>query len=196
MARVSKGRDSINDVMTYVMLGSLAASVIAVSILVLPRFLPAGVPAMLTLVLSVATGAALGMLASQPRHTALHSWVSFRAYVTCTTACVFWLWAAAKVVLTGDADLGCISFALLIAASVNTIRTASDHLKQAAAVMRLQQQLGGATAAVCANHLYVLIIASNLPGTFQLYLVVGVTFWAATVRALPARRPLCVSCTR
>lgn len=107
--------------------------------------------------------------------------VMFRVRATAIVAAVFWLWAAWKVVTTGDHDYGVVSFAtVLIACALVSCCSRTGGPPTSPSVASLQQMcLAGSIGLVTANYLYVLLTISSLPWTFQLYLAVGATYWTA-----------------
>ena len=180
----------MTEIISLVVLASVAISTVVASVVVFPRFLPPGVPALITLAFAVSSGVLFGFIVSWPRPGAYDKGIAFRAYVTCTVATVFWLWAVYKVIATGDHDLGALSFALVIASTGSVIRAANGLPKRRADLGSLTRFVGGSCAAVAVNYAYVLIKISGLPGSFQLYLVVGTAFWVAAVCSPQTRTPL------
>jgi hypothetical protein len=107
---------------------------------------------------------------------------------------IFWFWAAYKVLALHDPDLGVVTFLI---ANVTNYRTADlcavlanrPRRSTVASLMQQQWVQPVADAVVACNYLLVLVAIPTLPGTFQLYLLVGGAFWAAAalrVRTLHA----------
>ena len=103
---------------------------------------------------------------------------------------IFWFWAAYKVLALHDPDLGVVT---LLIANVTNYRTAdlcavlANRPRRSTLVSLMQQQWMQpmAGALVACNYLLALVAIPTLPGTFQLYLLVGGAFWA--VAALRGR---------
>jgi hypothetical protein len=164
--------------------------------------LPAGIPAILVLA-CVSVSASVLCMAEHSHDRARHPGESsssssstssyivwlvkespavFRVRATALVAAVFWLWAAWKVVTTGDHDYGVVSFAaVLIACAFHLVLSCwVPNPSRSMAYEYLQQMaMAGSISLVTANYLYVLLTISSLPWTFQLYLAVGATYWTA-----------------
>eukprot|EP00588_Corethron_pennatum_P015012 CAMPEP_0194280766 /NCGR_PEP_ID=MMETSP0169-20130528/18695_1 /TAXON_ID=218684 /ORGANISM="Corethron pennatum, Strain L29A3" /LENGTH=173 /DNA_ID=CAMNT_0039025615 /DNA_START=103 /DNA_END=624 /DNA_ORIENTATION=+ len=94
-----------------------------------------------------------------------------RSIATASVAVPFWIWAVYKVVSAGAHDLGAVSFALVIASCVFVGRSDSPTSKIPAISLLISNGL------VSLNYVYPYFLY-DLPLTFQIYLAVGVIYWA------------------
>ena len=104
--------------------------------------------------------------------------VMYGGVVSFTLALVFWGWAMGKVIVDGTADMGVVTFALVMVASVYSCTLALPeselpHIRRAAYAM------GTACATVVANYAVVMVGASELTTIFRVYLVAGALVWSA-----------------
>lgn len=143
-----------------------------------------GGPAVVLLGLACVLGAVVGRVASPPSRSTASAF-GCAALFAGTVAAPFWLWAVQKM-SAGDNDLGVYSFALVLGASLATLRTSrrmgpATPLPAKAALSRrlLRSAAYGAAGSVVvfANYAYVLVSAPQLPDTFRGYLVIGAAFW-------------------
>jgi hypothetical protein len=145
-----------------------------------------GVPALVLLSLVTIFGLGIGFSVSPPSRGIASSFGCV-AVVAAVAAAPFWFWAAYKVITRHDHDLGIYTFALVLAASAFTLKTArrigpATPLPAKAALSRRlllsATYAAAAAAAVFLNYAFVLMARPDLPATFRVYLVVAAAWWS------------------
>ena len=101
-----------------------------------------------------------------------------------TIATFFWFWAAYKLLVNGDPDMGVATFLIAIVLNYRTAdlcavvskRPGSTKVAASLAAQRWRQPT--ADVAVLVNYLVAFGVIGNLPNLFRVYLLYGAAFWA------------------
>ena len=142
-----------------------------------------GMRALVVLLATTVIGALIGAIGFDG--AARWTRVAQHAILVGVVASAFWSWAVYKVVAYSDSDLGAISFALVLAASAHTVRTAlavgNSASRGAPDVVRVRTAktaMAAATFVVAANYAFILFTVDFLPSSFQFYLMLGAAYWS------------------
>jgi hypothetical protein len=145
-----------------------------------------GLRGLAALPLTVGGGVAFGWYAVR-RMGGLHPLgkVAIHAIMLCVMAAFFWAWAAYKLLVNHDPDLGVVSFLIAFVAAYRTadlcavqISRSSSRSKDPTPVLRMQTWLPVACFVPMINYLVVLCVDPTFPFTFQLYLMAGSATWS------------------